>query len=124
MRFSILQFRASRDAIDHLNSVGWDGDFGDYPELAIQRDVLFSGGSDGWSPWMMAYYRGVANVEATDLEEVFHIGNGYGDQDKIVKLDQMRSLSVGDLVECHDTGVVFMCDPMGWTAVMNVKEAA
>jgi len=121
MRFSILQFRASRDAIDHLNSVDWGGDFGDYPELAILRDVSFHGGSEGFESWMFEYYRNVANVEASGLEEVFHVGNGYGDQDKIVRVDRMHSMSVGDIAFCHDTNVYFMCDPEGWTAV-DIKE--
>ena len=45
MSYLIHQFHLSDAARDHLNSVGWDGDFGDFPEIVIQRDVKFMGGS-------------------------------------------------------------------------------
>ena len=117
MKFSIYQFNLSREAADRINEVGFDGDLGEFAaDAKIQRDVQFFG-SERWEPKMASRYTLVALVEANGLDEVFHIGNGYGDQDKIERLDRMHSLSVGDLVECHDTGDVLMCDPEGWFAV-------
>lgn len=117
MKFAIYQFNLSREAADRINEVGFDGDLGEFAQDAkIQRDVKFFG-SESWESTMASRYSLVAVIEASNLDEVFHIGNGFGDQDKIERLDQMHSLSVGDLVECHDTGDVLMCDPEGWFAV-------
>lgn len=125
MRFTIFQFIASDAAIDHLNTVGWGGDFGSYPELAIQRDVKFMGGSKAFQPWMFAHYYVVANIKyAQGLEDVFHIGNGYGDQSQLERIaERMHSVSVGDIVLCHDTNTYYMCDSVGWTQI-NIREAA
>lgn len=124
MRFTVFQFIASDAAIRHLNSVGWAGDLGSYPELAIQRDVKFMGGSAKFEPWMFAHYCVVANIFGENLDEVFHIGNGYGDPRKLERLqDRMHSLSVGDIVLDHNANTYYMCDSIGWTPI-RVQEAA
>ena len=66
---------------------------------------------------MASKYKKVAVITDCVLNEVFHIGNGYGDQSKIKRIGDMYSLSVGDLVECVDTGDMLMVDPEGWTCV-------
>jgi hypothetical protein len=117
MKFNIFQFKISSEAADRINEVGFDGDLGKFAmEAKITRDVGCFG-SDRWEPEMAAKFNLVAECEASNLEDVFHMGNGYGDQSKFTKLGNMHSLSVGDLVECVDTGDVLMVDPMGWTAV-------
>ncbi len=126
MKFNIFQFKISKEASDHLNEVGFDGDLGEFEtDVKIQRDVTFWG-SESWEPSMAAKYNLVAKCEASNLEDVFHMGNGYGDQSMFTKIAEMRSLSVGDLVECVDTGDVLMVDPEGWTSVsyMGLKEVA
>ena len=82
----------------------------------IRREVTFDG-SESWEPTMASKYQKVAVCEDVVLDEVFHIGNGYGDQSKIQRLGDMYSLSVGDLVECVDTGDMLMVAPEGYTAV-------
>lgn len=123
--FTILQFHLSREASSHLNSVGWGGDFGSYPEIAIQRDVKFEG-SEGFSAWMSDYFRPVANVHgARDLDQVFEAGNGYSPADvELVKTDRMHSCSVGDIIHCHETGTYHMVDPEGFTQLLSFNGAA
>lgn len=125
MRFTIFQFIASREATDHVNSVGWMDAVKEFPEVQIMRDVKFMGGSEKFQPWMFAHYYVVANIKyAQGLEDVFHIGNGFGDQSQLERIaERMHSVSVGDIVLCHDTNTYFMCDPEGWTAI-NIREAA
>ncbi len=82
----------------------------------IRRELTFDG-SESWEPTMASKYNKVAMCEASNLEDVFHMGNGYGDQTQIQRIADMYSLSVGDLVECVDTGDMLMVDPEGWTAV-------
>ena len=122
MRFSLFQFQMTREYAEVVNAVGWETAIAANPEIMIHREVKF-GGSAEFQPWMFDHYQVVAQITANGLDEVFHIGNGYGDQDKIVRLERMHSMSVGDVVLCHDTNTYFMCDPMGWTAV-DIKEAA
>ena len=117
MKFNIFQFNISSEAADRLNQVGWEGDHGEFAfDIKITRDVAFWG-SEKWEPMMASKYAKVATCEASNLEDVFHMGNGYGDQSNFTKIDVMHSLSVGDLVECVDTGDVLMIDPEGWTSV-------
>ena len=48
-------------------------------------------------------YEVVAKIEATDLEEVFAIGNGMGDRAAITRLaPRMKSVSTGDIVVTDD----------------------
>jgi hypothetical protein len=123
MKFSIYQARISSEAMDKINAVGWDGDFGEYDaECRIQRDVLFHGGSEKFTPDMSEYFSIVGIVEATDLDEVFHIGNIAHDRINMVA-DRMRSVSVGDIIECHDTGDCFMVDGCGFSKVEFLEVA-
>lgn len=46
-------------------------------------------------------YTGVAQIEATCLDEVFQVGN-IGPESQITRLDRMASISVGDLIEDED----------------------
>ena len=117
MKFNIFQHILSSEAIDRINEVGFGGDLGEFQtDAKISRDVTFWG-SESWEPAMASKFELVAECEADNLEDVFHMGNGYGDQSKFIRIANMHSLSVGDLVECVDTGDVLMVDPMGWTAV-------
>ena len=85
-------------------------------DAEIRRELTFDG-SESWVPMMASKYKKVAVITDCVLNEVFHIGNGYGDQSKIKRIGDMYSLSVGDLVECVDTGDMLMVDPEGWTCV-------
>ena len=117
MKFNIFQFKISREAADRINEVGFEGDLGEFAiEAKITRDVGCFG-SERWEPAMAAKFNLVAKCEASNLEDVFHMGNGYGDQSKFERIANMHSLSVGDLVECVDTGDMLMVDPAGWTSV-------
>ncbi len=46
-------------------------------------------------------YTGVAQIEATCLDEVFQVGN-IGPESQITRLSRMASVSVGDLIEDED----------------------
>jgi len=117
MKFNIFQHKLSSEAVARINEVGFDGDLGEFAtDAKISRDVTFFG-SESWEPTMAAKFKKVATCEASNLEDVFHMGNGYGDQSKFERIAEMRSLSVGDLVECVDTGDMLMVDPEGWTCV-------
>src|SRR5210317_506539 len=98
MKFSVYQSQVSRAAIDRVNTNGWEVAIREFPELAVDRDVKFFG-SEQFETSMFQYYVLVAEMtDISNLEEVFHVGNGYGDQSKMTRVaDRMHSLSVGDI---------------------------
>jgi len=118
MTYLIHQFHLSNEASDHLNKVGWCGDFGDFPEIAIHRDVKFSG-SENFEPWMEEHFTSVARVTGVDtLEDVFHVGNGYGPEGSCIqKFTRMHSVSVGDIIVNEKCGTAWMVDGEGWSNV-------
>ena len=124
MKFSVYQSQVSCAAIDRVNTNGWEVAIREFPELAVDHDVKFFG-SEQFETSMFQYYVLVAEMtDISNLEEVFHVGNGYGDQSKMTRVaDRMHSLSVGDIIFCHDTNTFLMCDPEGWTGI-SIKEAA
>ena len=123
MSYLIHQFHLSNEASDHLNKVGWSGDFGDFPEIKIQRDVKFSG-SENFEPWMEDHFASVARVTGVDtLEDVFHVGNGYGPEGSCIqKFTRMHSVSVGDIIVNEKCGTAWMCDSEGWSNIDFGKE--
>jgi len=121
--FTIHQAKASNEALDHLNVVGWDGDFGEYDkEIRIHRDVLFFGGSEKYTPDMSECYEIAGTVEAENLDEVFHIGNIAHDQINMVA-DRMRSVSIGDIIVDLTNDIAYMVDGEGFTEVEFLEVA-
>jgi|GEM_PF-3401343 len=117
MKFSIYQANISREVMNHINQVGWGGDFGEYEmEARILSDVKFNGGSSKFVPEMSGCYYIVASINARDLDDVFEAGNIQRDRLNMIA-DGMHSISVGDIIERHDTGDCFMVDPCGFTKV-------
>ena len=85
------------------------------PRIVADRDVKFFHGSEAYLPEMFKFFVHVSDIDAVDLNQVFHIGN-VGPEEKISRHAPMRSVSVGDLVVTED-GSHFMCDNVGWTKV-------
>lgn len=125
MRYTVFQFKLSRAARDAVNSLGWTDAMKQFPEVEIQLNVSFSGGSEGFSAWMSKYYEAVCNIDAATLNGVFHIGN-MGPEESIERLGKMHSVSVGDVIRDNDMGTYHMVDDEGFTQLLSfiVKEAA
>lgn len=60
-------------------------------------------------------YVKVAEIDADDFEEVFQIGN-IGPEEKIIRFDDMHSVSVGDIVKRED-GVTKFVAPFGFESI-------
>ena len=121
MRYTVLQFRLSDEAGDAVNSAGWDGAMKQFPEVEIQLKVSFRGGSEGFKSWMSEYYTPVANIDASDLDGVFHIGN-MGPEESIERLAPMHSVSVGDVIRDNKMGTYHMVDGVGFTQLLSFLE--
>ena len=112
MIYTIYQHHLSDVAHDKLNSVGWDGNFGEFEDAILcHRDVKFRG-SDEFKPHYFNLYSKVAKVEAEDLDDVYFIGNTGR---PMTKFDKMHSISIGDIIESE--GTFFMVDGYGFTQV-------
>jgi hypothetical protein len=57
----------------------------------------------------------VCEIAASNLDQVFDIGN-IGPEEKIVRLDRMHSVSVGDIIE-DPTGEFHMVDDFGFNKI-------
>ena len=67
-------------------------------------------------------YQLVADIKAVDLNHVFQIGN-IGPEENITRIGQMCSLSVGDVIQCQETGDCFLIANFGFQKLFE-KEAA
>ena len=105
MRYTVFQL-----SLSEVDTQSWEGQR--ILELKLR-------GSKSFTAWMSEYYREAAIIVADSLEDTFDIGNGYGDENHIIRLGAMRSMSVGDVVYCHSTGTYHMCDPFGWTQLLS-----
>ena len=111
--FTIYQQHLSNAASDKLNSVGWDGNFGEFEDAILcHRDVKFRG-SEEFKPHYFNLYSKVAKVEAEDLDDVYFIGNTSRPMERLS--ERMHSISIGDIIESE--GSFFMVDGYGFTQV-------
>lgn len=103
MRFSVFQLQFSKQSPAHV--------------IATKQNLMFEG-SDAFNTNMSDLFACVMDVDATDLDDVFEIGN-IGPQSKIVEKFAVRrhSVSVGDIIRDNTDGTYHMVDDMGFTQV-------
>ena len=109
--YSVYQFSLSRKAADAVHSLGWDEAKKFHPEVAIHRDVLFTGGSENFESWMGRYYKKVGQFDVATLNAVFAEGN----EGELPA--GMRSVSIGDIIVDERTGLAWMPDFDGFNVV-------
>ena len=114
MTYRVYQLKIAREVYDYVNEVGHVAAAVKYPEYKISMDIRFQG-SAKWEPSMFAYFTPVCEIAASNLDEVFHVGN-VGPEEKIVRLDRMHSVSVGDIIE-DSTGEFHMVDDFGFNKI-------
>lgn len=92
-------------------------------ELNISRELTVFG-SENWNYAWFKQFKKVAEVAATQLDEVFMIMNRWTDADeaKVTRLERLHSLSVGDIVE--KDGEYYMVGRTGWTLLASMEVAA
>lgn len=111
MKYTIYQF----DSKDFFE----DGQYKSEAHADKLFDITFYGKVNGNDLFM---YRPVADIEANDLDEVFHIGN-IGPAEKIDAYDKMKSISVGDII-CDENGNYMVVGQFGFHTLPEVGEAA
>lgn len=97
MKFKLYQIQLTDAEIATVNELGHSS----VPKQRVRLDLQMPGVDDPTTlangAWAAGYYDHVANITAADLDGVFHTGN-VGPEDRIERLAQMSSVSVGDLI--------------------------
>lgn len=95
MRYAVHQIHLTRDDSDTLAALGWDKAIAANPRIASYADK--EDVDVAREAWRRGHYDHAANIEATDLENVFHVGN-VGPEENITRFGRMHSVSVGDII--------------------------
>ena len=106
-QYKVFQFQLNDEDTDLINAQGWDAS----DKLQAYMAVRFG----RWAPVAHKYYDLVAEIEATDLEQVFEIGN-IGPERAITRHVPMHSVSVGDII-MNEQGDMHLVASMGFTKI-------
>jgi len=111
----VFQIVIDKDLSDLINSEGWDC------HVKAKAFTLAQNG-DAKIALQNGCYTHVANIVADDINHAFEAGN-IGPEDRIERLAQMRSVSVGDIL-VDDEGA-WLVMPVGYREVdLEKLEAA
>ena len=113
--FSVYQIVIDNHLSDLINKEGWDC----HVKALAYKEAMFGNVVIGMKH---DCYTKVAEVVADDLNHVFEIGN-IGPEENITRIGQMCSLSVGDVIQCQETGDCFLIANFGFDQLFE-KEAA
>lgn len=103
MKFTVYQIDLDDDQMEN-------------PELRnMYLDCIMNPTEEVIRPAREFYFK-VAEIVANDFEEVFEIGN-IGPVESIQKIRPMRSISVGDVIKCQETGEHKFVAPFGFGSV-------
>ena len=125
MEYRVYQVRLTAVEVDTVNTKGHDSVARHrrnldltcaYNKTEDQKKAMVT------EAWYEGDYDAVGKVYAKDLNEVFELGNGMGDQSKVERFGQMKSLSVGDLVE-DEKQTLHLVDSCGFVAVTFAERA-
>lgn len=95
MKFKLFQIHLTRDEANTVNELGWAGAMKAIPKVKSYMDKERPDAVR--EAWTRGHYEHVADIEATDLENAFHVGN-VGPEENITRFSRMHSVSVGDVV--------------------------
>lgn len=111
----VFQIVIDKDLSDLINSEGWDCH-------VKAKSYLLAQDGDAGIALQNGCYTHVANIVADDINHAFEAGN-IGPEDRIERLAQMRSVSVGDIL-VDDEGA-WLVMPIGYREVdLEKLEAA
>lgn len=84
-------------------------------KMSLCHSVIFNASC----AWMDEYYTHVAVIEASDLDDVFEIGNmGSSSEIVITQGTKMHSISVGDIIENDTTKEKFVVADCGFEKII------
>jgi hypothetical protein len=111
----VFQIVIDKDLSELINSEGWDCH-------VKAKSYLLAQDGDAKIALQNGCYTHVANIVADDINHAFEAGN-IGPEDRIERLAQMRSVSVGDILV--DSEGAWLVMPVGYREVdLEKLEAA
>lgn len=114
--FKVYQIQVPREQFDEVNKIGWTEAMVKFPAVEAHMACTMNGSEGFVSEAHSQFYQHVCNIDASDLEDVFRIGN-VGPEEAIERLAPMHSVSVGDIV-VNDIGEAFIVDGFGFEPVV------
>lgn len=119
--FRLFQLDVPRHQFDAVNEMGWAEAMEKFPRVEAHM-ALTMRGSEAYVTEYDPFFKHVADIEATDLENAFFVHNNpFGDEaleEQITRYGKQHSMSVGDIV-VGEHGDVHMVDPEGFTQLMS-----
>jgi len=107
-QFALYQIHLTADEVETINRTG---SHNSVPKQAAKLDIQCApdkeqGGRQGKEQaaekaWDAGFYTHVANITASNLEDVYKVGN-IGPEENIERLAEMHSVSVGDVIVEND----------------------
>ena len=105
MKFYVYQFAVQ----DHLT-------LGNFTDQSVEREYFETlRGNVSWETFQERFHL-VGNIEASDLDEAFQIGN-IGPEEKIERYGKMTSVSVGNIIQAN--GRYMIVKPFGFEEITN-----
>lgn len=117
--FTVYQARLTKKDADLISENGWEV----ARQLSENVDAFYMATvtNEFQKSFNLGQHRKVARIEANDLEDVFTIGN-VGPETRIVKLDTMFSVSVGDIIEDPTNGEFYAVAPIGFKKITKMGQ--
>lgn len=123
-KYHILQIVLTKTERDLINSS--EKGHNAVERHAKQLNIRCSLGKEAWKEIKIEDYEHVANIESTDLENVFSIGNNPDRNDGHPQVELIAegfySLSVGDIVVDADTKKVFGVNNIGFVELPSTEK--
>ena len=115
--WTVFQIEVPREQYGEVNRLGWGALDNPGMEQLRAKQALQLEGYEDYEPWMRKYFKPVAIVEAESLDHVFELTNLWNDQEKVDRLRDLHSTSVGDMILDGVTGKFWMVDGCGFSEV-------
>ena len=112
MVYTVYQIHLTDTDANDIAKFGWEAAKSN-PRVKAYLDK----DSDPQAAFDSGYYTRAANIEASDLDEVFEIGN-VGPEDLITRFNRMHSVSVGDVIKTPENKY-FAVAGIGFTELSN-----
>ena len=120
MNYTVMQVPMNKEIYDFVNQYGHEAAIELYPQYEARMKIQFFG-SKNFLTQMSEYFVPVCQIDVDTLDQVFQVGN-IGPESKIMRLERMHSVSVGDVIRCNRTNTYYMVDDYGFTQLLNFLE--
>ena len=112
--FYIYQTSLTENQILTINAHGWDNG-PDWAKAYANKNFGKFSGSEYITLMNNDIIKHTQTINSNDLDDIFNIGNGYGDQSKRTMHEETYSLSVGDILVSAIDNEAYVVAGFGFT---------